>query len=29
MSRVHTTDEFIRVADLIKTARLTAELMQS
>lgn len=29
MSRVHTVDEFIRVEDLEKTARLTAALMQS
>jgi tripeptide aminopeptidase len=28
MSRVHTTDEFIRVEDMEKTARLTAHLMQ-
>lgn len=29
MSQVHTTDEFITVDSLIKTARLTAELMRS
>ncbi len=28
MSRVHTTDEFIRIEDMVKAARLTAELMQ-
>jgi tripeptide aminopeptidase len=28
MSGVHTTDEFIRVEDMVKTARLTAALMQ-
>lgn len=28
MSRVHTTDEFIRVEDMVKAAQLTAALMQ-
>lgn len=28
MSRVHTTDEFIRVEDIVQAARLTAALMQ-
>lgn len=29
MSKVHTTEEFIRVEDMVKTTRLVAEMMQS